>query len=215
MLTANTTPRFYAACLASYNNGELHGAWIDASTDTDEMQEQIDAMLRASKFPNVTVDCPECEGAGFMGAYLETGKGAPCLTCKASGSVPSAEEHAIHDHEGLGALGEYDSLETIAEYMELIEDFDHIDADDLAAILADYQNPSEAAEALRHNFSGIYDRFKDYSDEAADEAISCHTADGKAPQMLVNYFDYDAWERDLKIEMHWIYVPSGVAIFHP
>lgn len=25
--------RFYAACLASYNNGVLHGRWIDASSD--------------------------------------------------------------------------------------------------------------------------------------------------------------------------------------
>jgi len=208
MLTANTTPRFYAACLASYNNGELHGAWIDASTDTDEMQEGIAAMLRASPYPNVTVDCPDCDGKG-------RNPDRPCATCNDTHEVPSAEEHAIHDHEGLGALGEYDSLETIAEYMELIEEFDPIDADDLAAILADYQNPSEAADALRDNFAGIYDRFKDYSDEAADEAISNHTADGKAPQMLVNYFDYDAWERDLKIQVRWIDVPSGVAIFHP
>lgn len=26
----NTKPRIYAACLAAYNSGYLHGAWIDA-----------------------------------------------------------------------------------------------------------------------------------------------------------------------------------------
>jgi len=191
MLTTNTAPRFYAACLASYNNGVLHGAWIDASTDVDEMREEIAAMLRASKFPNVTVECPE------------TGE-----------DVPSAEEYAIHDHEGLGQLGEYDSLETIAAFVELLDEFDHMDSGDLAAILGDYSDPSEAAEALRDNFAGIYDTFKDYSDEAAEEMIACHSADGKTPQALINYFDYDAWSRDLAMEMHTIDVPSGVAVFH-
>lgn len=47
----DTTPektRFYAACLASYNAGILHGAWIDATRDEDEMSEQVQAMLEAS-----------------------------------------------------------------------------------------------------------------------------------------------------------------------
>ena len=208
MLTTNTAPRFYAACLASYNNGVLHGAWIDASADVDEMREEIAAMLRASKFPNVTVECPDCDGRG-------RNPDNPCATCNDTHQVSSAEEHAIHDHEGLGQLGEYDSLETIAAFVEVLEEFDHMDSGDLAAILGDYSDPSEAAEALRDNFAGIYDTFKDYSDEAAEEMIACHSADGKTPQALINYFDYDAWSRDLAIEMHTIDVPSGVAVFHP
>jgi Antirestriction protein (ArdA) len=28
--TLITEPRIYVACLAAYNNGYLHGAWIDA-----------------------------------------------------------------------------------------------------------------------------------------------------------------------------------------
>jgi len=45
------TPRLYVACLAAYNNGILHGRWIDASTDVDEMQEEIEAMLKESPVP--------------------------------------------------------------------------------------------------------------------------------------------------------------------
>lgn len=41
--------RFYAACLASYNNGVLYGRWIDASSDVDQMQDEISAMLRESR----------------------------------------------------------------------------------------------------------------------------------------------------------------------
>ena len=89
-------PRFYAACLASYTAGTLHGAWIDASDDVDAMQEEINAMLRASPHPNVMVEDPA------------TGE-----------QVPSAEEYAIHDYDGLpSSLGEHPGLDYIAEDFE-------------------------------------------------------------------------------------------------
>lgn len=40
--------RIYIACLAAYNNGHLHGVWIDATLDLEDIQEQIDAMLKSS-----------------------------------------------------------------------------------------------------------------------------------------------------------------------
>ena len=44
-----TTPSIYVACLAAYNNGKLHGVWIDAlNNDPDEIMGQIQAMLKAS-----------------------------------------------------------------------------------------------------------------------------------------------------------------------
>jgi antirestriction protein len=43
-----TTPRIYAACLASYNNGYLHGAWIDATQDADDIRSAIADMLKVS-----------------------------------------------------------------------------------------------------------------------------------------------------------------------
>jgi antirestriction protein len=36
------------ACLAAYNNGWLHGAWIDVEGDADAVHEAIGAMLNAS-----------------------------------------------------------------------------------------------------------------------------------------------------------------------
>ncbi|MEL7519944.1 MAG: antirestriction protein ArdA [Pseudomonadota bacterium] len=41
-------PRIYVACLASYNNGELVGCWIDASQGEDGIRDDISAMLAAS-----------------------------------------------------------------------------------------------------------------------------------------------------------------------
>ena len=46
--TETLQPRIYVACLAAYNNGFLHGAWIDAIDDLDVMQAQVAQMLAAS-----------------------------------------------------------------------------------------------------------------------------------------------------------------------
>lgn len=44
--------RIYVACLASYNNGKLHGAWIDATQELDDIQDQINKMLAESPEPD-------------------------------------------------------------------------------------------------------------------------------------------------------------------
>ena len=40
--------RLYVADLAAYNNGILHGVWIDATEDLEAIWNQINAMLKAS-----------------------------------------------------------------------------------------------------------------------------------------------------------------------
>ena len=45
---SDSNPRIYVACLAAYNNGYLHGAWIDADQGADEIREEIAAMLARS-----------------------------------------------------------------------------------------------------------------------------------------------------------------------
>lgn len=47
----NTEIRIYVACLAAYNNGRLHGRWIDAAQDADAIRSEISAMLTASPIP--------------------------------------------------------------------------------------------------------------------------------------------------------------------
>jgi antirestriction protein len=44
----STTPRIYVACLAAYNNGRLHGEWIDADQTADELHGAVQRMLAAS-----------------------------------------------------------------------------------------------------------------------------------------------------------------------
>ncbi len=47
--TANI--KIYVACLAAYNNGILHGRWIDATLGEDHIWEGIKTMLAASPIP--------------------------------------------------------------------------------------------------------------------------------------------------------------------
>lgn len=52
MLSTAMKPRIYVACLAAYNNGYLHGEWIDATLHPDDIQIEIDQMLARSPIPN-------------------------------------------------------------------------------------------------------------------------------------------------------------------
>ncbi|WP_266031245.1 antirestriction protein ArdA [Brucella intermedia] len=199
-------PRLYVACLASYNSGVLHGRWIEASSDVDEMQDRINAMLRKSKFPNVTVKCPECEGAGKPWGFGDS----VCEECDGSGTVNAAEEWAMHDSEDLpSCFGEYPGLQAIADYVEFLEDHDNHDEGDLRAIFEDYRSADDASDAMRDRFVTICESFRDYADEYADEVVLSECSNETAKQ----YFDYESFARDLRHDYNVIDVPSGVAIF--
>lgn len=48
-ITTNTEqPRIYVACLAAYNSGYLHGAWIDAAQEPWGIYDAVRVMLAAS-----------------------------------------------------------------------------------------------------------------------------------------------------------------------
>lgn len=95
---------------------------------------------------------------------------------------------------------------------EFVEEHGYIQPSDLVAIWHDI-GAEYAADKLRDDFVGIYDRFRDYSDETADEMLAAY--DVKEDSLLVRYFDYSAWERDLRFDMHVIDLPSGgVAVFY-
>lgn len=73
-LTADTAPadpdhpRIYVACLAAYNNGYLHGAWIDATTP-DEIMAGVRAMLADSPLSGAE-EWAIHDYEGFEGASL-------------------------------------------------------------------------------------------------------------------------------------------------
>ncbi|WP_421874701.1 antirestriction protein ArdA [Mycolicibacterium wolinskyi] len=46
------SPAIYVASLADHNNGRLHGKWIDAARDPDEIYSDINAILASSREPD-------------------------------------------------------------------------------------------------------------------------------------------------------------------
>src|SRR6201993_5364642 len=46
------SPAIYVASLADYNNGILHGVWIEAARDPADIKADIDAMLAQSREPH-------------------------------------------------------------------------------------------------------------------------------------------------------------------
>jgi antirestriction protein len=178
MTKTETERRIYVACLASYNSGVLHGRWIDVS-DLETMGGEIAAMLRESRFPNVTVDCPECEGTG-------------CDDCQ-SGKVPSAEEWAVHDFEGFGeiAVGEYPSLGELAALTQAIEEH----GEPFLAWAANDRDNREPEEFLE-SFLGEFDDLADYV--AQQWEASGWKADGQWWHPT-NYVNWEAMGRDLEL----------------
>ena len=61
-------PRIYVVCLAAYNNGCLHGRWIDATTP-DEIMGEVRAMLADSPLPSAE-EWAIHDYEGFEGASL-------------------------------------------------------------------------------------------------------------------------------------------------
>lgn len=54
--THRNTPSIYVACLSAYNNGYLHGSWVDVSEGADHVREQIQSILKNSP---VAEECEE------------------------------------------------------------------------------------------------------------------------------------------------------------
>jgi antirestriction protein len=63
--------RIYVACLAAYNSGRMHGAWIDATQDETGIQDDIHSMLLASPEPGAEEwAIHDYDGFGDLGRAL-------------------------------------------------------------------------------------------------------------------------------------------------
>jgi len=77
--------RIYVADLAAYNNGYLHGVWIDATQEIDDIWEQINKMLKASPIDEVAEEFAIHDYEGFgsyrLGEYegIETAHKIACF----------------------------------------------------------------------------------------------------------------------------------------
>lgn len=199
----NANARIYVACLASYNNGVLYGQWIDLD-DADTVREHIAAMLRGSRFPNVTVPCPYC-----IGEDLATDGASPCTHCGGAGHVSSAEEWAVHDYDlphGIKTQGEHPDPDALCELVELVEE--HGDA---FAKWVEYGHDVDA-DAFRDAYVGEFNSVHQWAEQWLDE--TCHFEN--VPDHIRNYFDFEAWARDAVMggDFWTVDGSEGVHVFH-
>lgn len=147
-------PRIYVACLAAYNEGDLHGAWIEVGDDADAVRTAIGAMLAASP-------------------------------------VADAEEYAIHDEEGFGAveIREHASIDRVVEIAVFLREHGKLGG----LVLNHLDGDIGAAErALDEQYRGVFERLSDYCQELTEETVCI-------PEALRYYIDYKAMARDAEM----------------
>jgi len=87
-----TNPQVYVACLGCYNEGRLHGSWVDA----DALQERWDY-------------AEEHDRQDRVGHFNKC-------------SRPFHDEWAIHDYDGVPNLGEHPDISYLIKVMRCIEE---------------------------------------------------------------------------------------------
>lgn len=184
--------RAYLASLSDYNADHLLGVWIDLEgKDETEIQDEINALLRTSRYPNVTYTCAECNGrASYLVASCVSDERATCPHCDGKGEYASAEEWAIHDYDDFPDMGENPSLGEVVEMAERISDH------------------GEAWLAYVEHVGSHYATEDDFNDKQAGEAdtelewVENYVEEtgllSAMPANLRNYFDHEAYLRDMK-----------------
>jgi antirestriction protein len=134
-----SVPRIFARCLSAYNNGILHGMWIDANQEPDEIQEAINYMLSWSPMSRTE----ECVGEAF----------------------PKGAEWAIHDYENFEGItiSEYESIERVSKLAMLVEEH----GEPFGAFLEWYGEDEE--EKFEESYVGCYKSKQDFAEEYYDE----------------------------------------------
>ncbi|WP_019602825.1 antirestriction protein ArdA [Teredinibacter turnerae] len=146
-------PRIYVADLAAYNNGKLHGVWIDAALELDDIQDAVAKMLKAS---------PE----GFAEEYaIHDYEGFGSYRVSEYEGLESVHEVAcfIEEHEELGA-------ELLAHFSSIDEARTDIDENYAGC----YESVADFAEELTEDSVQIPEslaRYIDYNAMAYDMEV--------------------------------------------
>lgn len=131
MSTGNETPRIYVACLSSYNDGKLVGAWIDCDQDAEDVLAEISESINGEEWAihdsenwhGYTVDeYDNIEDLCLLAAAFSNHGPWIVPLVDNAGSIQAAIDAADNDSP---FEGEFDSLEDWAEnYFESTGELD-------------------------------------------------------------------------------------------
>jgi antirestriction protein len=139
MLKQTVAPRVYVACLAAYNNGWLHGKWIDAAQDFDTFRDEINEMLKASP------------------------------VTKEYGEIAEEWAIHDFEGFGSYRVEEWSGLEKLCEIAELLNDEQGELVLEIIAHLGSGTSIEDAKEFLENNYQGIHKDVGEYAEYITNE----------------------------------------------
>lgn len=188
------TPMIYVADLAAYNAGHLHGIWIEATDDLEDIQEQIQAMLEASPVR----DSEEYSVHDYQGF----------------GSFRPDEYESIESlHEVACFLEDYPDFGSalLNYYSDLHgEPAEGQPSDNRHAVrvgVAADRMIKEARKMAEDSYCGCYASVADYAQELTEET-------SEIPQHLASYIDYERMARDMEMSGDIITIETGFEEIH-
>jgi len=134
------TPKVYVACLGCYNEGRLHGKWMD----TDELEEEW-AILG---------DIKRCFTSGFY----------PLTSCK----KPHHDEWAIHDFDGVPNLGEHPDIPYLIKVMQAVEEHGEPFLEWFNLDPHNKSHHDDLGEAFQDAYAGEWDSKEEFAEEFAE-----------------------------------------------
>lgn len=128
-------PQIYVASLSDYNEGRLHGEWINAAQSTEELDRAVKAMLARSPMPGAE-EWAIHDYDGFGPLRLSEYDSLKYVARVAAGIAEHGQAFAAwadivgNDHEALDAFedvyfGCWDSMQQYAQ--DMLEDLGYID----------------------------------------------------------------------------------------
>ncbi|MAT51155.1 MAG: antirestriction protein [Porticoccaceae bacterium] len=181
-------PRIYVGCLAAYNNGKLHGEWIDADQDADDIREEIREILQSS--PESQHECHD-EECGYKGQCDEDGT---CPECGEDWRI--AEEWAIHDYEEFGGIkiSEYEDIDVVARLGNVLSELDDEDAEGFSAWY-DNEGDSDSDSLLddfREKYRGCWRSIDEYAENFCEDTGML----SDVHDSMKHYINYEAMAND-------------------
>lgn len=123
----------------------------------------------------------------------------------ASSPEPDSEEWAIHDYEGFHGLyiSESESFERVAELAEAIEEH----GEPFGKWLE--MNSTEDISSFEEQYMGTFSSVEDYAEQYLEDCGTFH----EMPEMLRQYFDFEAFARDLELGGEIWTAPGGDGVY--
>jgi len=177
------SPKVWIASLSDYNAGHLHGAWVEADQEPDDIWAGVNEVLRTSR-------------------------------------IAQAEEWAVFDYEGFGALklSEYESVERISRLGRGIAEHGEPFAA-FAAFLGDSED--DLLQRFEDSYLGHWESLRAYAEDymqncGIDDLLDEHVPESLRPYVTV---DAEALARDMEFEGALLSVEDreggGVFLYQP